>query len=78
MQDHRYVVAASVNRYDIGFAIAVQIDHRQTTWLTTRDESLLRLEVAGAVAEQYRKVIGRSICRDDIDLPVAVHIHQSH
>jgi len=78
MQDHRYVVAASVSGYDIGFAIAIHFEHRQTAWLNAGDESLLRLEVAGAVTEQYRKVIGRSNCRDDIDLPVAVHIHQRH
>ena len=78
MQNHRYVVAVTVNRYDIGFAIAIQIDHSQTTWLTTRDEALLRLEVAGAVAEQHRKVIGRSICGYDVELPVAVHVPNRH
>ena len=58
MQNHRYVVAAPVSGYEIGFAIAIQIDHRQTAWLIARDESLLRLEVAGAVAGQYGKIIG--------------------
>ena len=78
MQYHRYVVAAPVTRYDIGFAIAVQIDHRHTARLIARDESLLRLEVAGAVAEQHRKIIGRSICGYDVELPVAVHVPKRH
>ena len=78
MQDHRYVVAASVNGYDIKFAIAVQIDDRHTTRLSARDESLLRLEVGGAGAEQYGKIIGGSIGGYDVEFPVAVYVNQRH
>ena len=42
MRDHRYVVAAPISRYDMGLAVAVQIDNGQAAWLTARNESLLR------------------------------------